>query len=182
MSVECTLPSRLRDGHSLGRALLGVRGLLALLGVAAAGVAVARLCTRRVVVDGRSMSPAFEPGDRLVVVRLPRRWPVRPDDVVALSDPRRPDRLLVKRVTQAHAGRVTVAGDNASESTDSRDFGPVERSAVWGRVVYRYAPPGRTGRTGGAGGPRWGRSGQDGRVKPRPPARLSSAGAGAASA
>lgn len=107
------------------------------------------------------MWPAFEPGDRLVVVRLPRRWPVRAGDVVALADPRRPDRLLVKRATQTHAGRVTVAGDNASESTDSRDFGPVERSAVWGRVVYRYAPPGRTGRTSSVRGPWSGRSGQD---------------------
>jgi nickel-type superoxide dismutase maturation protease len=161
MSVECTLPSRVRDGHSRGPELLRLSGLLALSAVAAVGVAGNRLWIRRVVVDGRSMSPALEPGDRLVVVRLPRSWPVRAGEVVALADPRQPDRLLVKRVTGTNGRQLTVGGDNASESTDSRSFGPVERSAVWGRVVYRYAPPGRAGRVGGIGGPGGQGSGRD---------------------
>ncbi len=91
------------------------------------------------------MLPTFEPGDRLLVVRLPRRWPLRRGDVVALADPREPSRLLVKRVAATSARRVTVAGDNPRESTDSRSFGPVERAAVWGRVFYRYAPRARSG-------------------------------------
>ncbi len=92
------------------------------------------------------MAPSLEPGDRLLVVRLARRWPVRPGDVVALSDPRTPDRLLVKRVSAVGAGRVTVLGDNPAESTDSRSFGPVARAEVWGRACYRYAPFARAGR------------------------------------
>ena len=98
------------------------------------------------MVEGRSMLPTFEPGDRLLVVRLPRAWPVRPGDVVALPDPRVPGRLLVKRVSAASAGRLTVTGDNPAESTDSRSFGPVDRAQVWGRVCYRYAPAARSGR------------------------------------
>jgi nickel-type superoxide dismutase maturation protease len=97
------------------------------------------------------MLPTLEPGDRLLVVRLPRRWPVRPGDLVALRDPRTPDRLLVKRVAAASSRRVTVAGDNAVESTDSRAFGPVDRAAIWGRVRYRYAPLARAGSLGGRG-------------------------------
>jgi nickel-type superoxide dismutase maturation protease len=127
--------------------LVGAAGVAALgaLGIAAATFVGARLLTRRVTVEGRSMVPTFEPGDRLLVVRLPRRWPVWVGDVVALADPRAPGRLLVKRVTSVHEGLVTVAGDNAAESTDSRDFGPVERAHVWGRAVYRYGPASRAG-------------------------------------
>ncbi len=92
------------------------------------------------------MTPALVPGDRLVVARLPRRWPVRPGDLVAASDPRDPGRLIVKRVAAVDGRRVRLAGDNPQASTDSRTFGPVDRRAVWGRVWYRYAPPDRTGR------------------------------------
>jgi nickel-type superoxide dismutase maturation protease len=116
------------------------------LGLAATAVVAVRRGTRRVVVEGRSMVPTLDPGDRLLVVRLPRWWPLWPGDVVALADPREPDRLLVKRVRAAGEVWVTVAGDNVAESTDSRSFGPVDRVDVWGRVCYRYAPPGRAGR------------------------------------
>ncbi len=124
----------------LGSAALGA------LGAGAAAIVGARLGTRRVVVEGRSMVPTFEPGDRLLVLRLPRRWPLRPGDVVALADPREPGLLLVKRVGAVNGDGVTVAGDNAAESTDSRSFGPVDRAEVWGLVSYRYAPRSRAGR------------------------------------
>jgi nickel-type superoxide dismutase maturation protease len=121
--------------------------------LAGAALAVAGVATvwrlRRVEVAGGSMAPTFGPGDRLVVLgrRLGRpRWPV-PGEVVAVTDPRDPSRLLVKRVAAVDrvAGTVDVRGDAADASTDSRTFGPVPLSAVVGRVVYRYAPPGRTG-------------------------------------
>ena len=87
------------------------------------------------------MRPAFEDGDRLVAVWP---WPLRPGQVVALCDPR-DGRLLVKRVAAVTDGMVEVLGDNAAASTDSRDFGPVPRSRLIGRVVYRYHPPARSG-------------------------------------
>jgi len=34
-----------------------------------------------------------------------------------------------------------VAGDNLARSTDSRSYGPVDRSAIIGRAWYRYASP-----------------------------------------
>ena len=91
--------------------------------------------------SGDSMRPAFEPGDRLIVLWP---WPVRPGQVVALRDPR-DGRLLVKRVVDRRAGLVEVRGDNPAASTDSRHFGPVPRGRLIGRVVYRYHPPGRSG-------------------------------------
>jgi len=122
--------------------------------LAVAGVALLAVPPiRRVEVTGGSMAPALLPGDRLVVVGRPAwarltasgRWPV-PGEVVAVRDPRVPDRTLVKRVgsVDRHGGTVTVLGD-AATSTDSRTFGPVPRASVLGRAVYRYAPAGRAG-------------------------------------
>lgn len=83
------------------------------------------------------MEPTLAHGDRLVVVR---RRHVRAGQIVAATDPRSPDRVLVKRIAAVGGGGVTLAGDNPAESTDSRTFGPVARSAVLGVVVYRYHP------------------------------------------
>ncbi|MHB1930899.1 MAG: nickel-type superoxide dismutase maturation protease [Acidimicrobiales bacterium] len=114
-----------------------------LVGVVAVGL---RAGLRRVVVEGTSMVPALVPGERLLVVRLPRRWPVRPGQLVAAADPRDPGRLLVKRVAAVDGDGIRLLGDNPEESTDSRTFGAVERRTVWGRAWYRYAPPDRAGR------------------------------------
>ncbi|HEY7917850.1 MAG: nickel-type superoxide dismutase maturation protease [Acidimicrobiales bacterium] len=124
------------------------RRIAALVAGAAAGAALRR-SVHRVEVAGSSMSPALLAGDKVVVLALPRplsRWP-RPGEVVALRDPRDPSRVLIKRVASVdrRAGTLLVAGDARDASTDSRQFGPVPRSSVVGRAVYRYAPAGRSG-------------------------------------
>ena len=103
---------------------------------------------RRLEVAGESMIPTLRPGDRVLVVAGlgPFRPPIRTGDLVALADPRAPARVMVKRVTAVAGGRVEVRGDNAAASTDSRHFGPIDRAAVVGRVVYRYHPEARRGR------------------------------------
>ena len=89
------------------------------------------------------MVPALLPGDRVLAVRTrPREG-----DVVAMRDPRDHARIIVKRLVRVvDDGALEVVGDNAAESTDSREFGPVPRDLVVGRVVYRYAPTDRAGR------------------------------------
>jgi nickel-type superoxide dismutase maturation protease len=104
--------------------------------------AVVAVRSRRVVVDGRSMLPAFEPGDRLLVIPLRS---VRVGSVVAMRDPRDHSRILIKRVRARIGPQVDVRGDNAAESTDSRHFGLVPRSALAGRVIFRYSPASRAG-------------------------------------
>jgi nickel-type superoxide dismutase maturation protease len=142
MATDVTLPR-------VDMAMSRLRGWVTAAVVVAIAAAVVR--PRRVVVDGPSMEPTLQRGDRLLVVR--RRRP-RPGDLVAVRDPRDPRRLLVKRVTERTDDHVVVVGDNRGRSTDSRRFGPLHRRTVVGRVVYRYAPPGRTGfllsRAGGA--------------------------------
>ncbi len=130
--------------------------LLWLAVVLAGAVALVRYRPiRRVEVVGSSMLPALLPGDRLVVLRFPWRSPFRPGpgQVVALRDPRRADRILIKRIRSIdlRRGTLEVEGDSRRFSTDSRSFGPVACTAVVGRAVYRYGPPGRNGPLPGPG-------------------------------
>ena len=120
--------------------------------VVAACVVLIRLAgrtVRRVEVVGDSMAPALVAGDRLVVLVRPlgrQVWPAV-GTVVAVADPRDERRTLVKRVASVNraASTLEVLGDDPDASTDSRVFGPVPLASVVGRVIYRYAPAGRTG-------------------------------------
>ena len=118
------------------------RAVTAILAALLLGLGLRRLGLRRVIVTGESMQPTFEPGDRLVLGRTGR---LRPGQVVGLPDPRDRRRLLIKRVHALTRSTVEVRGDNDGASTDSRHFGPVPRARLAGRVLYRYAPPGRAG-------------------------------------
>jgi nickel-type superoxide dismutase maturation protease len=120
---------------------------VAVLVLMAVGTAAMFRSVHRVEVVGDSMTPSLMPGDRLVVMSPPwwrPPWPV-PGTVVAVRDPRLPQRLLIKRVVAVDrgAGTFEVTGDNPAASTDSRTFGPVPRSLLVGRAVYRYAPADR---------------------------------------
>jgi len=109
--------------------------------VVLSAAALRALGATRVVVEGTSMRPTLEPGDRLLVVRTRR---VRRGDLVAVTDPRYP-RLLVKRAAEVNGGWVELRGDNAGASTDSREFGAVPVAEIRGRAVRRYAPSHRRG-------------------------------------
>jgi signal peptidase I len=98
---------------------------------------------RRFAVEGDSMLPAFRHGDRVLVWAWAyRSRPPAPGDVVVVRDPERADRVLIKRVASpplgAPAGHLYVLGDNEPMSRDSRCFGALPRSAVIGRVLWRY--------------------------------------------
>ncbi|MGH8904791.1 MAG: nickel-type superoxide dismutase maturation protease, partial [Egibacteraceae bacterium] len=122
----------------------GTTRALADLWIRALGGAVAATRVDRVTVTGLSMAPALLPGDRLLVLRTRR---VRVGDTVVVRDPRDPSFEVVKRVTALSPdGAVTVRGDHAAASTDSRTYGPVPPALIVGRAIYRYAPPTRTGR------------------------------------
>jgi mitochondrial inner membrane protease subunit 1 len=96
------------------------------------------------------MVPTLMPDDRVLVWRGlgPLRPPIRVGDLVAMVDPRDPDRVMVKRVAGRTGNDVLVRGDNEEASTDSRHFGPVSPAALRGRVIYRYLPEQRRGRLG----------------------------------
>ena len=118
-------------------------GLLAIL--------AARRWLDVVEVRGRSMAPTLLPGDRLLVGRL---GSPRVGQIVVASDPRDAGRELIKRVAAHDRSGVTLRGDNAVASTDTRAFGRLPAEAIAWRAVLRYWPPGRIGRVNPARSPR----------------------------
>ncbi|MCH8850829.1 MAG: nickel-type superoxide dismutase maturation protease [Chloroflexi bacterium] len=93
----------------------------------------------RFIVEGESMAPSVSPGERVFVIKA-AYWfgKPMPGDLVVLRDPRKPERLLIKRIDEAHGNSFEVAGDNVDASTDSRTFGPVPASLILGKVWFRY--------------------------------------------
>lgn len=101
------------------------------------------------IVQGRSMVPTLQPGDRLLVESWTyRQRPPRPGEVVLAADPRRPRRELAKRVAAVDAESLTLVGDGA-RSTDSRTFGAIPLEKVKWRALARYWPLRRAGRIPG---------------------------------
>ena len=86
------------------------------------------LFVRRVTVEGNSMAPTYQPGERLTALRRWRR--VRPGDVVVVRDPSIPTGWMLKRCVAREGSLLDLRGDNAGASTDSRDFGLVPSSAA----------------------------------------------------
>jgi inner membrane protease subunit 1 len=115
---------------------------------------------------GPSMMPTFNPSGDVVVVdrtragRRPRRG-----DVVLATSPTNPTQLvfkravgvggdevevpfsrgrnhrLVRRRVRVPPGSVWLQGDNAMNSTDSRDYGAVPEQMILGRALVRVWPP-----------------------------------------
>lgn len=94
------------------------------------------------------MRPGLQPGDWLLAdPEAYRERAPRPGDLVLVSDPRDPMRLLVKRITAVDPqGWLLVSGDAPEASTDSRDFGPVDPATLDGQPWFRYWPLRRIGR------------------------------------
>jgi nickel-type superoxide dismutase maturation protease len=91
-------------------------------------------------ISGPSMSPTLSDGvEVLVDCRASTQSSVCVDDLVLIRHPLRSDIRMVKRVVakSVEAGYL-VQGDNASESTDSRQFGSVAREHLLGRVVCTF--------------------------------------------
>lgn len=144
--------------HAPPAALSGRGAALARAALAAAALALyARtFVLAPAIVPSGSMAPALLAGDRILVNRLvyaaapaalapllPVREPRR-GDVLWLRSPDDPLAHLVKRCAavggERFAGRrlgggeIAVLGDRREDSRDSRQFGPVARGAVTGRV------------------------------------------------
>ena len=83
-----------------------------------------------------SMRPTLLPGDYVLVNRwaFRRRAPVA-GEIVVLRHPHNSSHFLVKRIASvAGPDTVFVVGDNEARSEDSRQFGPVARGLIVGKV------------------------------------------------
>lgn len=140
--------------------LLGAVAASATLVVIAATIFVSRF--EPVRVHGESMSPTLADGDLLAVTR--RMGAVPRGGIVVIARPDRPTAELVKRIVALPGDPIPcpgppvvlgpdqywVVGDNRDASTDSRDFGPVNRCHLHGQALCVYWPPVRWAWLGGA--------------------------------
>lgn len=86
-------------------------------------------------IKGNSMLPTFSDGERVLVLRFIYKV-IKPrcGALVVAKDPR-DGKLLLKRVTGETNGRFILSGDNLKASTDSREFGMISKSALFGKVI-----------------------------------------------
>lgn len=86
----------------------------------------------RFQIEGSSMAPTFQPGERVLVWR----WgTVRHGDTVVFS---KNGMTLVKRAVEKNGDRWMMKGDNWRESSDSEDFGEIRGEEIEGKVVMKY--------------------------------------------
>src|SRR5579859_796816 len=97
-----------------------------------------QLPLRRFRVADTSMQPALRPGSGVLVATWARP---RVGDIVVLRDPEFTSTFTIKRIAAVRDGAYEVRGENVNVSRDSRHFGPVPRSLIVGRVIYRYGRP-----------------------------------------
>ena len=90
------------------------------------------------IVKGHSMQPHIKEGERVVVYNWAYAFTQpKVGDVVVFSSSAK--KKYVKRITAAETkNEFVVAGDNKSDSMDSRKLGPVQRKAIIGKVVMKY--------------------------------------------
>ena len=85
------------------------------------------------LVEGDSMTPTLADGDKVLV---DAKGYIAVGDVVLAKHPYKSDVKVVKRVSEiAGDGRLTLSGDNPTESTDSRAFGTVSLESIIGKVT-----------------------------------------------
>ncbi len=82
-------------------------------------------------VSGSSMEPVINEGDVVFVIDKYLSRPKTGAIVLFIKN----DRIMIKRIKKVKLNEYDVEGDNTSQSTDSRDFGPIKKSEIIGSVV-----------------------------------------------
>ena len=98
-------------------------------------------CGRRLLlrIEGRSMQPTLEPGDRVLIRRLRGKPTPIMGSVIVTWHPQRKKLRLIKRLSRLDSEGLWLLGDNPAESTDSRQLGPVPTNLLIGEVVGRLS-------------------------------------------
>ena len=89
----------------------------------------------RFKVENVSMEPTIHSGDFVFAVKYFLRKP-KEGDIVVLKHPKK-EMKLIKRIKKIENEKYFVVGDNPAYSSDSRDFGFVERKEIIGKVIIR---------------------------------------------
>uniref|UniRef100_A0A1L8DTV8 Mitochondrial inner membrane protease subunit 2 n=1 Tax=Nyssomyia neivai TaxID=330878 RepID=A0A1L8DTV8_9DIPT len=116
-------------------------------------------------VEGSSMQPVLNPGERDTDYVFLSRWSVRNlevnrGDIVSLISPKNPDQKILKRVLALEGdvistigyykpfvtvpeGHFWIEGDNTGNSLDSNTFGPIALGLCQARALAIVWPPSR---------------------------------------
>lgn len=91
-------------------------------------------------IKGNSMTPAFKENDVVLVNRLSYFFSKpKIGDIVVLKR----ERYIIKRIAKidlsADGQKFFVIGDNQKESTDSRNFGWIDKKEIIGKVFYKLS-------------------------------------------
>lgn len=89
---------------------------------------------QRFTIHGNSMFPTLKSGQDILCFN----W------AYFFSEPKKGDIIVIKhggkevikRIHKVNDRSVDVYGDNKNESTDSRNFGPIDRSRIIGKVIF----------------------------------------------
>ena len=87
-------------------------------------------------VNGNSLQPNYQEGDFVLVAKIPfLMGKLQRGDVVAFYHP--DYGTMIKRVDHIPSEKDEIYVTGTHEySVDSRDFGPIQRSAVIGKVIW----------------------------------------------
>ena len=85
----------------------------------------------RFTVSGNSMLPTLNPGQD--VLALCWLYKLEVGDVVVVK---KNGKEMIKRIQKVHDREYFVEGDNKLESTDSRNFGPIRKDQIIGKVIW----------------------------------------------
>lgn len=94
------------------------------------------------------MRPALKPGDVILVDtwRYDNKTPA-PGDIILFTRNKQDKRVFIKRVHQAPkalkatSDQIYVLGDNRAYSTDSRQFGLIDKKQIMGRATFIFLDP-----------------------------------------
>ena len=93
------------------------------------------LSVARFKIEDRSMEPTLKPGDYVIVNKLPYFFG-KPSkgDIIVFKHPKIKNKFLVKRIIRVASNKYFVIGDNKTQSTDSRRFGPIAKDLIAGKM------------------------------------------------
>jgi signal peptidase I len=95
---------------------------------------------KRFVIKGHSMEPLLNDGDKIIINKLAYLFTKpRLGDVVAFKENTERGKILLKKIERCLRGeKYFVVGTNKHDSQDSRQFGPITKSQILGRVLVAY--------------------------------------------
>lgn len=85
-------------------------------------------------IRGNSLFPKYQSGDFVIIAKSPlfhKRF--KPGEVIVFNQP--PYGLMIKQISDILPNGYIVQG-TIIESIDSRNFGPVRKEAIIGKVIF----------------------------------------------